>query len=89
MRFEINSKANGIEHQLTQSNDPWTNGQMERMNRNNKEATVKRFHHDCYDQMRTHLADFLAAIDFARRRKTLKGHTPYEHICKIWTSQPF
>lgn len=25
--------------------------------------------------------------NFARRLKTLKG-TPYEHICKCWTSEP-
>ena len=35
-----------------------------------------------------HLADFLAACNFARRLKTLGGLTPYEYICKIWTSEP-
>ena len=30
-------------------------------NRTIKEATVKRFHYDSHDQLRTHLADFLAA----------------------------
>ena len=29
--------ANGIEHRLTRINHPWTNGQVERMNRNLKE----------------------------------------------------
>ena len=36
----------------------------------------------------SHLADFVAAYNFARRLKTLKGLTPYEYICKRWTSQP-
>lgn len=31
------------------------------MNRAIKDATVKRFHCDSHDQLRTHLADFLAA----------------------------
>ncbi len=35
-----------------------------------------------------HLADFMAAYNFARRLKTLSGLTPYEYICKIWTSEP-
>ncbi|CDX20852.1 hypothetical protein MPL3356_340054 [Mesorhizobium plurifarium] len=35
-----------------------------------------------------HLADFVAAYNFARRLKTLKGLTPYESICKAWASQP-
>jgi hypothetical protein len=30
----------------------------------------------------------LAAYNFARRMKTLSGITPYEYICKIWTSEP-
>ena len=28
------------------------------------------------------------AYNFARRLKTLKGLTPYEYICKIWTNEP-
>ena len=28
------------------------------------------------------------AYDFAKRLKTLKGLTPYEYVCKIWTQQP-
>ncbi len=43
------------------------------MNRIIKEATVKRFHDDSHDQLRTHLADFIAAYNFARRLKTLSG----------------
>ena len=36
----------------------------------------------------SHLADFMAAYSYARRLKTLGGLTPYEYICKIWTSEP-
>ena len=50
--------------------------------------TIKLFHYENHDQLRTHLADFLAAYNFARRLKTLGGLTPYEYICKIWTSEP-
>ncbi|MBB4000636.1 hypothetical protein GGR04_004516, partial [Aureimonas pseudogalii] len=32
--------------------------------------------------------DFIDAYNFARRLKTLKGLTPYEFICKKWTSEP-
>ena len=58
------------------------------MNRTIKEATVKRFHYESHDQLRTHLADFMAAYNFARRLKTLSSLTLYEYIAKIWTSQP-
>ena len=58
------------------------------MNRTIKDATVTRYHNDSHDQRRTHLADFMAAYNFVRRLKMLSGLTPYECICKIWTSEP-
>ena len=102
MRFDMICEANGIEHRLTKPNHPWSpegektvrgtvlqrGGQVERMNRTIKKATVKRFHSDSHDQLRTHLADFLAAYNFARSLKALNGLTPYEYICKIRTSEP-
>ena len=88
MRFDMICEAHGIEHRLTKPNHPWTNGQVERMNRTIKEATVKRFHYDSHEQLRTHLNDFMAAYNFGRRLKTLSGLTPYEYVCKIWTSEP-
>lgn len=86
--FDRVCDENGIEHRLTKVKHPWTNGQVERMNRTIKEATVKRFHYDHHDQLRSHLADFVAAYNFGRRLKTLKGLTPYEFICKCWTTEP-
>ncbi|CAM3332418.1 Integrase core domain-containing protein [Paracoccus aminovorans] len=95
-------REHGIEHRLTKVKHPWTNGQVERMSRTIKEGeadqktirgivfplNVKRFHYDNHDQLRTHLDDFIAAYNLARRLKTLNGLTPYEYICKIWTSEP-
>jgi len=80
--------ANGIEHRLAKPNHPWTNGQVERMNRTIKDATVKRYHYDSHDQPRAHLQDYLDAHNVARRLKTLRGLTPYEYICRIRTSEP-
>jgi hypothetical protein len=64
------------------------NGQVERMNRTIKDATVKRYFYETHDELRAHLRNFVDAYNFARRLKTLKGLTPYEFICKAWTSQP-
>jgi transposase InsO family protein len=86
--FDVRCRENGIEHRLTKIKHPWTNGQVERMNRTIKEATVKRYHYDRHQQLETHLADFIAAYNFARRLKTLKGLTPYEFICRLWTKEP-
>jgi transposase-like protein len=86
--FDRVCREHGVDHRLTKIKHPWTNGQVERMNRTIKEATVKRFHYDDHDQLRRHLADFVMAYNFGRRLKTLKGLTPYEHICKCWTNEP-
>ncbi len=86
--FDMRCRENGIEHRLTKIKHPWTNGQVERMNRTIKEATVKRYHYDSHKQFKSHLADFVNAYNFGRRLKTLKGLTPYEHICKAWTNEP-
>lgn len=73
MHFDMICEANGIEHRLTKPNHPWTNGQVERMNRTIKEGeadqktirgivfplNVKRFHYETHDRLRTHLADFI------------------------------
>ena len=58
------------------------------MNRTLKEATVRRYYYESHDQLRTHLAVFVDAYNFAKRLKTLKGLTPFEHICKCWTESP-
>jgi transposase InsO family protein len=76
--FDMRCRENGIEHRFTKINHPWTNGQVERMNRTIKDATVKRFHYNTHDQLRRHLANFISAYNFARRLKTLKGLTPYQ-----------
>ncbi len=86
--FDRVCRENNIEHRLTKIAHPWTNGQVERMNRTLKEATVKRYHYETHDQLKTHLSDFVDAYNYARRLKTLKGLTPFEYICKTWTSEP-
>jgi transposase InsO family protein len=86
--FEYACAVTNIDHRLTKPRHPWTNGQVERMNRTIKDATVRRFHYDDHEQLRAHLTDFVQAYNFAKRLKTLKGLTPYEFICRAWTTEP-
>jgi len=51
--FAMRCRENGIEHRLTKIKHPWTNGQVERMNRTIKGATVKRYHYDGHEQLAT------------------------------------
>jgi transposase InsO family protein len=86
--FDRICHEHGIDHRLTKTNHPWTNGQVERMNRTLKEATVKKYYYETHDHLKEHLQAFLMAYNFAKRLKTLKGLTPYEYICKCWQKEP-
>ncbi len=86
--FDHACEQHGIEHRTTKPAHPWTNGQVERMNRTLKDATVRRYYYGSHDELRRHLQLFLDAYNHACRLKTLRGLTPYEFICKIWTEQP-
>lgn len=86
--FAYACKQNGIQHRRTKPKHPWTNGQVERMNRTLKDATVKRYHYQTHNQLKEHLQNFLMAYNFAKRLKTLKGLTPYQFICQTWQKQP-
>ncbi len=67
--FVVACARNDIEHRLTKPKHPWTNGQVERMNRTIKDATVKRFHYEIHAELRSHLSDFVNAYNFAKRLK--------------------
>ena len=86
--FDVVCREHGIEHRLTQVNHPWTNGQVERMNRTLKEATVKKYHYQTHQHLKEHLQAFLMAYNFGKRLKTLRGLTPYEYICQCWQKEP-
>jgi hypothetical protein len=66
----------------------WINGQVERMTRTLKEATVKKYYYQTHQHLKQHLYDFVSAYNFAKRLKTLKGLTPHESIVKKWQIQP-
>ncbi|CAM3027377.1 IS481 family transposase ISMdi4 [Methylobacterium mesophilicum] len=86
--FEWACEQSKIEHRLTKPRCPWTNGQVERMNRTIKDATVKRYHYTDNDELRRHLQLFVEAYNYGHRLKTLRGLTPYEFICQTWTKEP-
>jgi len=86
--FEYGCAKNDIDHRTTKPKRPWTNGQVGRMNRTIKEATVRRFHYETHDKLREHLDNVVAAYNFAKRMKTPQGLTPCEYHCKSWTKQP-
>jgi transposase InsO family protein len=85
--FDRACQEYGIDHRLTITNHPWTNGQVEWLNRTRKEATVKKSGDQAHHRLKEHLQTFLMAYNCAKRLKTLKGLTPYEHICHWWQKE--
>ncbi len=74
--FEFARAKAQIDHCLTRPKHPWTNGQVARMNRILKEATVKGLCCQTHEHFRQHLADFVNAYNFVRRLKTLRDLSP-------------
>lgn len=65
--------AHGIEHRCTQVAHPWTNGQVEWLNRTRKEATIQRYHYRDARELNAHLQPFLRADNGGKRLKKLHG----------------
>lgn len=86
--FEYACARLGIKHRLTKPFHPWTNGQVERMNRTIKEATVRTYHYQSHQQLQIHLQHFLDAYNFAKRLKALGGQTSFQYLCSCWQTQP-
>jgi transposase InsO family protein len=88
LAFDGACEQHGIEHYLAKPGHPSTNGQVERMNRTQKDATIKRSYDESHQQLEEHLYNFLNAYNFAKRLKTLRGLTPYEYISKAGRENP-
>lgn len=73
-------RKHNIEHRLTKVKHPWTNGQVERMNRTIKSATVKNFHYDTMEQLQAHIDHFLIAYNTAKPLKALGYKTVLQFL---------
>jgi transposase InsO family protein len=86
--FDRVCDGHGIQHRLTKPCHPWTNGQVERMNRTVKEATIKAFHYPDPEALRAHVLAFVTAYNFAKHLKALRWRTPFQAVCDAWEADP-
>ncbi|MCC7016892.1 MAG: hypothetical protein IT564_06790 [Rhodospirillales bacterium] len=83
--FGMMRAKRGIEHRLATSDRPGGDGQIERMSRTLKEATVERDYHEAHDRLQARLKASVGAGTFVNYHKTFRGPTPHGFICKAWT----
>src|SRR5665648_237951 len=76
-----------IEHRLTLPYHPWTNGQVERMNRTLKEATIKKFYYKSHGLLKKNLYMFVDSYNYATKLKAIGYITPYEKVCLYLQSE--
>jgi len=55
------------------------------MNRTINDATVKVYHHDDLQSLKTPVLAFVATYNFAKHVKALQWRTPDQVICEAWT----
>ena len=86
--FDMRCRENGIEHRLTKVKHPWTNGQVERMNRTIKEATVKALPLRRPRPVRSPSRRLHRRLQFRPTTEDPQGpHTLRVHL-QSWTSSP-
>ena len=86
--FDRLCTENNIKHKLTKIKHPWTNGQVERMNRTIKEATVKKYHYETMSEMQKHLDAYLVAYNCAKHLRSIKFKTPLEFLMDKYLNKP-
>ena len=90
--FDIECKADEIEHRLTAPYTPQTNGMVERVNGTIKNATIKAENYTNIEEVEKDLNKFLIYYNFNRRhgslRSELKVRTPFDAVQSWFQTKP-
>ena len=82
--FDVVCNEHNIEHRLTKFRHPWTNGQVEIMNKVLKSHTIKLYHYETLEMLKPHIMSFLLLCNYQKKLKALKYQTPYDTIIQIY-----
>ena len=86
--FDQLCEDHSIKHKLTKFRHPWTNGQVEIMNKKIKSHTTKKYYYESVESLKKHLLVYLLAYNFQRPLKGLKYKSPYEKMIEIYEQTP-
>ncbi|MBL8640014.1 MAG: transporter substrate-binding domain-containing protein [Alphaproteobacteria bacterium] len=87
--FDALCAQHHIDHRLTKFRHPWTNGQVEVMNRIIKNHTTKNYYYETAEALKKHLMAFLMVYNYQRPLRALKFLSPYDKIIDIWNKKPY
>ena len=65
-------EEHSIKHKLTKFRHPWTNGQVEIMNKKIKSHTTKKYYYESVESLKKHLLAYLLAYNFIASFKRLE-----------------
>lgn len=78
--FDVVCIENNIEHRLTKFRHPWTNGQVEVMNRVLKNHTTKKYYYEDIEEFKKHLMSFILFYNHQKKLKSLKYQSPFSFL---------
>ena len=82
--FDNVCSKHAIQHRLTKFRHPWTNGQVEIMNKKIKAHTTKKYYYDDAESLKKHLMSYMLVYNFQRQLKALKYKSPYAKMIEIY-----
>lgn len=86
--FTSACKRNKIKHKITKFRHPWTNGQVERLNRRIKDDTIFKIHYPSYEALEEDLARWQDQYNLETELKSIKKLTPYEKVIEYFQEHP-
>jgi transposase len=86
--FDLVCEEHDIKHRLTKFRHPWTNGQVEIMNKVLKGHTIKLYHYETLEELKRHTMSFLLLYNYQKKLKALKFQTPYDTMIQIYQVNP-
>lgn len=86
--FTRTCKRNKIKHKMTKFRHPWTNGQVERLNRRIKDETIFKIRYSSYEALEEDLARWQDQYNLQTKLKSIKKLTPYEKVIEYFKEHP-
>lgn len=86
--FTLACKRNNVKHKMTKFRHPWTNGQVERLNRRIKDNTILKTHYLNYEALEEDLARWQDRYNLKTKLKSIKKLTPFQKVIEYFKEHP-